>query len=169
MHTYINTKLFIEAESMKKFFLALMALPLVAALTACHDDDDMPQVNLKVQYNSPVVDGEVYVVKPNDFKIESVDVTAVREGHKATNGPVSYFINAIPVGTNPVSPYGITIPTADLEIGKFVVQMVMPIYEVDCTMATAVSQITVNVVENESDIPETAVPSNGQTLEYTFQ
>ena len=85
---------------MKKLFLALLALPLLASITACSSDDSQPNVNINITYgNAKVVDNQVYVVKPDTFRIDRVDVTAVNPDKKATNGPVSYFLNAVPLGT----------------------------------------------------------------------
>lgn len=154
---------------MKKLLFFLFALPLMLAVTSCSDDDDMPQVYLGVVYNSPVVDGEVYVVKPNEFKIDSVKVVAAREGHKATNGPVSYYIDGAFIGTNPISPYGVTIPTENMLRNKFRVQMVLPVYEEGCAVATIASSVVVNVVEDESDIPESTEDASEYRLKYEFQ
>lgn len=155
---------------MKKLFLALLALPLIGMMTACSSDDDMPQVNIDLNYgNSTVVDNQVYVVKPDTFKIESVTVTAAREGKKATNGPVSYFINGVPLGTNPVAPYGIELPTDDMEVGSYAIQLYMPIYEQGCELASSVSEIRLNVVADSADIPTAAVPTVMQRVAHTYK
>jgi len=156
---------------MKKLFLAFLALPLLASFTACSDDDDnMPDVNLNLTYgNAQVVDDEVYVVKPDTFRIDRVEVTAVNPDKKATNGPVSYFINAVPLGTNPVAPFGMVLPTTDMKVGSYVIQMVMPIYEEGSELSTAVAQVKLNVVADSAEIPSAAVPSISQYLDYTFK
>lgn len=155
---------------MKKFLLALLALPMLLAATSCSDDDSLPQVNINLTYgNAVVVDNRVYVVKNDTLRVESVNVTAVREGHKATNGSVSYFIDGVPVGTNPFAPYGIAIATDSFEPGAYVLQLVMPIYEEGCELSTALSQVSVNVVASQADIPSSATPSNSQQIDYKFQ
>lgn len=155
---------------MKKLFLALLTLPLFAAFTSCSDDDSKPQVYIDIDYGtSAVVDGSVYVVQPDTFKITSVRVSAVDENKQATNGPVSYFLNSVPLGTNPVEPFGIAIPTADLKPGAYAVQLVMPILEVGCELATAVTQVSVKVVADSTDIPTAAVPTSTQRLEYSYE
>jgi len=156
---------------MKKLFLALLALPLLASFTACSDDDDnMPDVNLNLTYgNATVVDDEVYVVKPDTFRIDRVEVTAVNPDKKATNGPVSYFMNAVPLGTNPMPPYGMKLYTGDMEVGTYIIQLLMPIYEEGCELSTAMTQVKVNVVADPADIPSAAVPSTSQEMDYAFK
>lgn len=154
---------------MKKILLTLLALPLLA-ITACSSDDDKPQVNVDLSYgNSTVANNEVYVVKPDTFKVTSVKVTPVREGHKATNGPVSYFLNGVPLGTNPVQPFGIAIPTDDMETGAYSLQLSMPILEEGCELANGLVSVTVNVVASADDIPSAAVPSATQHLECSIE
>ncbi|MCM1348130.1 MAG: hypothetical protein NC338_01845 [Firmicutes bacterium] len=155
---------------MKKLLFILLALPLLATFTACSDDDDMPQVNIDITYgNTQVVNGDIYVVQPDTFKITAITVTAAREGHKATNGPVSYFLNAVPLGTNPVMPYGIDLPTDNLKTGAYVLQIYMPIYEEGCELASAFSQVNIHVVADAADIPADATPSTGQRVDHTFE
>lgn len=166
------TNIFILSENnatMKKLLFALIALPMLAMLASCSDDDNMPNVYIDLTYgNSSVSDRDVYVVKPDTFKVTSVQVTAVNENHKATNGPVSYFLNGMPLGTNPVYPYGISIPTDKLETGTYALQLLMPIYEVDCEMATALTNVAVHVVADAADIPSDAVTAP-QRVDYTFK
>ena len=155
---------------MKKLFLALLALPLLASITACSSDDSQPNVNINITYgNAKVVDNQVYVVKPDTFRIDRVDVTAVNPDKKAANGPVSYFLNAVPLGTNPVAPFGMYLTTADMEVGSYIVQMTMPIYEEGCELSTAFTQVKLNVVADSTDIPTAAVPSITQQVDYSFK
>ncbi len=155
---------------MKKFLSILLALPLLVSFTSCHDDDNLPQVKINVTYASPVVDHAVYVVKPDTFKVESVNVVALRPGHVATNGPVSYWFNGVSLGTNFAPPFGIKIPTENLSVGSYFMTMEMTVLEEGCEMATLTSSVKVCVVEDESEIPESA---GGETrsmpVEYTIR
>lgn len=155
---------------MKRLLHALLALPLLASMVSCSSDDDMPDVTLNVTYgNSTVVDKQVYVVKPDTFRIDRLDVTAVSADKKAANGPVSYFLNAVPLGTNPVAPFGIAIPTRDMQAGSYVLQLTMPVYEEGCELSTLFTQIQLNVVDDQSDIPTVSVPITAQQLDYLFK
>ncbi len=147
-----------------------MALSLSGSFTSCSSDDEKPQVNIDLTYgNASVIDGQVYVVQPDTFKILSVAVTPVREGHKATNGPVSYFMNGVPMGTNPVAPFGVNILTSELTPGAYAVQMFMPVYEEGCELANAVAQIQLNVLSDSTQLPSAAVPSVTQRVDYSFE
>lgn len=155
---------------MKKFLSILLALPLLTAFTSCHDDDNLPQVDINVTYASPVVDHAVYVVKPDTLKVERVNVVATRPGHVATNGPVSYWFNGVPLGTSFAPPFSIKIPTDNLTTGSYSLTMEMTVLEEGCEMATLTSSVKVCVVDNESEIPE---PAGGETrdmpVEYTIR
>lgn len=155
---------------MKKILLAILALPLMVAFSACSDDDDKPQVNLDLTYeNATVVNGEVYVVQPDTFYVSAVSVTPVREGHKATNGPVSYFINGIPLGTNPVAPYGMYLATDSMKVGSYSLQLFMPVYEVGCELSNIAANVQLNIVADSADIPSAAVPVSAQRVSHTFE
>ncbi len=156
---------------MKKFLLALMALPLMMSLASCHDDDELPDVNINVTYkNAVVVDHQVYVVQGQEFGIESIVTTAAQEGKNATNGAVSYWLNGIPVGTTDVQPFAITLaPEWTQETGSFYIEFVMPVYEEGCALATAYARVKVNVVASADDIPSPSdgeAPATGQTLDH---
>lgn len=178
---------------MKKFLSALLALPLLALITAC-SDSDKPNVNINLTYGANNVEsnGKVYVVAGNDFTIESVQVQAVDQSKKASLGPVTYYLipntgtTTVPllIGTTPVEPFALKMPTAAAEspattdntdgsdssdgtvtkqyltgqvpltVGEYLIQMVMPIYEVDCELATGYVTIDVVVVASESDMPQ---------------
>lgn len=143
---------------MKKLLFLIFALPLLTVVTAsCDNDGNVPNVDIKMSYaNATVVDSKVYVVKPDTLIVKSVTVTAVDKGHAATNGPVTYWFDGVPVLTNPVAPFGVKIPTDDLEVGKYALQFSMPVYEEGCELATAAGAITVNVVGSPDDIPESS-------------
>lgn len=175
---------------MKKFLSALLALPLLALITAC-SDSDKPNVNINLTYGANNVEsnGKVYVVAGNDFTIESVQVQAVDQSKKASLGPVTYYLipntgtTTMPllIGTTPVEPFALRLPTTapeaptpettsgttddtgttnylegdvSLPVGEYAIQMVMPVYEVDCELATGYVTIDVVVVASESDMPQ---------------
>ncbi len=155
---------------MKKI-LFLLALPLFAMLLSCSDEDDLPQVSISLTYdeNATIVGNEVYVVKPNSFVVESLNVEAVRPGHTATNGPVAYWFDGIPLGVNPVEPFGITIPTENLLVGRHRLAMEFRVAEEGCGLATASALVIVHVVKDVTDIPTDDDPTLRMNLEYTLK
>ena len=149
---------------MKKFTLFLLALPLMAFFaTSCDDDDNsLPQVDINFSYaNAVVSSNEVYVVQPDTFVVESINVTASRPDHVATCvGPVNYWLDGYALGSTFVAPFGISIPTDNLTLGRHTLTVNMGIAEEGSALATAVSAITFNVVADSTDIP---VPAAGTT------
>lgn len=149
---------------MKKFILFLLALPVMAFVaTSCNDDDDnLPQVDINFSYQNAVVSAnEVYVVQPDTFVVESINVTASRPNHVATCvGPVNYWLDGNAIGSTFVAPFGVRIPTEVLSLGRHTLTVNMGIAEEGSALATAVSKITFNVVADEADIP---VPATGTT------
>lgn len=157
---------------MKKLALFLLALPMMAFVASCSDDDDnLPQVDINFTYqNAVVASGEVYVVQPDTFAIESINVTASRPNHVATCvGPVNYWLDGYALGSTFVAPFGIRIPTDALSLGRHTLTINMGIAEEGSALATAVSSVSFNVVADEADIP---VPAAGtqtnQAVAYTF-
>lgn len=145
---------------MKLFRLTLamlIALTASFAMTSCDGDDDknMPDVSISLSYgdNATAIDHEVYIVQGNDLVVTGVYVKANRPGKTATIGPVTYSLNGIIVGYNPVAPFGITVPMATLTPGKYILTLGMSVAEVHCELAQSTAQVPVNIVASESDIP----------------
>lgn len=157
---------------MKKIILLfLMILPVVVGLSSCSDDDDMPQVNISFTYeNGSVVDGQVYVVRPDTLIIASVDVTAIRPNHVAICvAPVNYWLDGRPVGSTFIAPFGIRIPSEALESGQHTLFVNMGVAEEGYSLATTMTSIKINVVDDSADIPVHAAGlTNKMTLPYTF-
>lgn len=156
---------------MKKLCLMLLILPLVAVIASCSDDDDRPSVNITLTYgNARVVDGQVYVVKPDTFKVERVKVTATRKDKVATNGTVIYRFPGFPPVASAFAPYGCEIITEKLPLGKYDMSLEMPIMEEGCELANALIFVTVNIVENESDIPSSpGGDTDSMIVSHTFE
>ncbi len=139
---------------------------LCGLVSSCSEEDKLPNVNMTLTYESGVVsDGMVYIVQPDDLIVKSINITAVNQGHKATSGPVTYWLNGMSLGTNPEAPFGITIPTKNLEPGKYALQLSMPVYEEDCELSTATAVVVVNVVADVQELPDV---SDGQELNLSY-
>lgn len=157
---------------MKKLLSFFLALPLLAFMAACNDDDDTPQVEISFTYSGAVVsDGAVYVVKPDTLVVESVNVVPVRQGHKATcTGPVNYWLNGYPLATSFIAPYGVRIPTDGLDVGAYKLSANMGIAEEGYALATALVSVQINVVADSTDIPQPATGlTNEMPVPHTFQ
>ncbi len=138
---------------MKKFIYLLLALPLLA-LTACSDDDDLPDVNLTTEYTGATsVDGVLYVVQGEPFVINSVTATPVREGKKAAVLNVTYGLDGWVVGSSVVAPFTVEFDTSVLELGKHILSLSMNIAEEGCEPAIGYYATTMQVVASADDIP----------------
>lgn len=87
---------------MKKLMFLALVLPVLAFVaSSCDDDDDTPQVEISFTYrNGVVAENSVYAVQPDTLVIESINVKAVREGHKAiATPPVNFWLDGVPGGT----------------------------------------------------------------------
>lgn len=138
---------------------------MVTVFSSCDDDSESnrPDVTISVSYGEEVsvVDNDVYLVQGNDLQITGVYVRANRPGKTATMGPVTYAFNGITVGYNPVAPFGITVPTASLSPGRYLLTIGMTVAEVHCELAQAYAPIEVNIVSSQDDIPSDADNADG--------
>ncbi len=149
---------------MKKFFLMLLAIPILLLMSSCEHSDDV-NVNFSVDFGPgvTVVDGKAYVVKSETFEIAAVHVTPVNTNHAAAITQISYWINGLPlVPTVNVAPFGIQIPAENMREGTNSITLDMTVIETDCPISNAVVQIPVVVVDNAEDIPTDGVvaPTN---------
>ena len=93
---------------MKRIFYLLFVLPLL--LVSCKDDDDMPNVDFKVEISGgKFVNNTIYVVKGDTLKVEKIEI--VSHDKKVAMGEVSYFWDGRFLFTNPIPPYKISIAT----------------------------------------------------------
>lgn len=139
---------------MKKILLTLlMALPVIF-LASCHDDDDLPNVNLNIEYSGgTIADDQLYVVQGDTLFVDKVSVTPAPESKNAAILSVTYRLDGWVIASVPFQPFKCAIPTAGLEPGKYTLGMQIPVVQVDKTPATAYTSRTVNIVTDESEIP----------------
>ena len=104
---------------MKKLFYLLFALPLLAFMASCDDDDkDLPNVDITIDYSGAVeVDGVVTLAQGEVLTINAINVTSVNTKKKAILGNVTYYIDGEPVGTTGVAPYSAEVSTDGLDVG----------------------------------------------------
>lgn len=148
---------------MKKIIYLLMLAVLPIALTACHDDDDLPQVDFTLTIEGGAYsNGTLYVVQGENLTISGITVTNVESGKGAMISSASYYWDGYYLGAAIQPPYGFEIETTDLTpLGGHTLEIVSPLYAVDKSLATAVLVYTVEVVESAADFPE------GSTTAFT--
>ena len=131
----------------------LAVLPL--ALSSCHDDNDLPDVDFHFEFSgASVVDGTIYVVQGETFKIESITVTNNEQGKGAMITGASYYWDGYYLGASIEPPYGFEIEVDDqVQAGFHSLEVTAPLYAVDKEVATSLVAFKVKVVEGVDEIP----------------
>lgn len=145
---------------MKRHFfpLLLLALPLLF-LAACNDDDDLPDVDITVNFDGLYqADGQLYALRDAPFKITSVKATPAGDSKEAAIGSVRYYCNGAFEMTSVLSPFEATFDVADLPDGPNVLGLQMGVFQVDKSIAWASLEFKFNVVDDAASLPEGAVP-----------
>ena len=147
---------------MKRIFYLLFVLPLL--LVSCKDDDDMPNVDFKVEISGgKFVNNTIYVVKGDTLKVEKIEI--VSHDKKAAMGEVSYFWDGRFLFTNPIPPYKISISTDKMVLAEHRFHFNCPVYVEDYPILTSYFDYKVKLVEIPDSIPNQ--PSRPITSGYS--
>lgn len=137
---------------MKKLYYLLMALPLLM-LSACDDENDLPDVDVLVNIEGATrVNDILYVVQGDVLDISSITI----EDHTkkgAVIGSATYYWDYYNLGGTIVQPYGMEIPTSGLPLGNHLLQIEMSIYAVDYPPCIGFVSYKVVIVKSSDDIP----------------
>ena len=88
---------------MKKFLYLLLLLPL-GFLTSCHDDDDMPSVDITVSIDNAVdADGRIFIVSGEPLTVSGI--TAEGLGGKAAGISGVRWLDSCRVSPGRQSPF----------------------------------------------------------------
>ena len=131
---------------MKKFLYLLLLLPL-GFLTSCHDDDDMPSVDITVSIDN------------------AVDAEGLG-GKAAGISGVNYVLDHVGMGYTIVQPFGGSIPAAYLPVGNHLFTLAFDVLQVDKSIAYAQLSTIVTVVESADDLPDGTTPG---TVELKYR
>ncbi|MDE7154250.1 MAG: hypothetical protein K2O00_07405 [Muribaculaceae bacterium] len=138
---------------MKKFLYLLVALPLFV-FSACNDDDDVPNVDLDIQFSGVTVkDDVIYVVQGEPITIESVSLINNTD-KKGTLGVVSYYWDYVRVGSQVISPYTATFETNNEPVGNHLLTLDTGIYVEDYPICFGVAQFKVKIVASADELPD---------------
>lgn len=155
---------------MKKILFLLAALPMMM-LMSCKDDNDLPDVDIYADIQGGTqVENAYYVVQGTP--IDVAQVVLVNNGDKeASIGGVRYYLDYMPIGTSIVAPYSISIETAQLPVGRHLLQAEMPIYAVDYSICTGYLSKVITVVAEQEDVPgyDAGTTTTGITEHATVQ
>lgn len=142
---------------MKKLFYLLLLMPL-AFLASCNNDDDFPQVDLKVTlsnvYQDPTNDKFYYVEDEEAAPVVIDGLSAV--GKDAAVANVFYSLNnRVPLvwttEEEPTKPY---IAPADLFEGVNYINITATVLQVDKSLAQCYLDVPLYVVSSSDQLPE---------------
>lgn len=137
---------------MKKLMYLLFALPLFV-LSACHDDNDVPDVDLDIEFSGVTVkDNVIYVVQGEPITIESVSLVNHTD-KKGTLGVVTYYWDYQRAGSEVLSPYSATFETTGEPVGNHLISLDCGIYVEDYPVCFGVAEFKVKIVESADDLP----------------
>lgn len=143
---------------MKKWYylLILAILPVMAtAFTSCHDDDDLPDVNISLTVDKgTVVDGVIYVAQGDTVQVASINVENNQGDKGAGITNVNYYWDGYYYAPSVFSPFGMTFPTTDqTPVGDHSIDITCTVLAVDKSISTAVLSYPVKVVASVDEIP----------------
>lgn len=140
---------------MKKYLILLLLLVPALALTSCHDDKDLPDVDFNFTFENAVnVDGTLYVVQGETMEITDIQVVNKDEGKGALITAANYYWDYYYLGSNVEPPYGFAIATTDeTPLGGHILEVESPLFAVDKEPAVSVVVFDVEVVASAEDIP----------------
>ncbi|MDE6371660.1 MAG: hypothetical protein K2K92_09250 [Duncaniella sp.] len=143
---------------MKKFLYLLMALPMLIMTTACSDDDDtdrIPQISVTVDYEGGTLnDGTFYVEQGETLDITALVVTPAEGTGKATLGQTTYYMDGVPFYTTPIEPWGCTIPTENLSVGKHILSVKAQVFQIDKSIGWTIFEYPLVVEEPQATLPD---------------
>ncbi len=142
---------------MKKLLYLLLLLPL-GFMTACHDDEDLPSVDITVNIDNAVdADGRIYIVSGEPLTVAGI--TADGLGGKAAGiSGVNYALDHIGMGYTIVQPFGGSVAAAYLPVGNHLFTLAFDVLQVDKSIAYAQLSTVVTVVEKAENLPDGATP-----------
>lgn len=127
-------------------------------LTSCHDaGDDLPDVNITIEFDNVVVkDPIIYVVKNTPLRIKSVSCTG--NGSKALVTSVAYYWDFLKVGWSPIAPFSATFGEQYTQLGNHILGVSMEIAQEGKALGFSVIRYNVKAVDSVDDIPGDELP-----------
>ena len=143
---------------MKKLLFLLIVLPFV--LVSCDDDNEMPNVDFKVEISGGKnVDGVIYVLKGDTLTINDIFVES-KDDRNAAMGAVSFFWDGQFLYTKQLPPYRIQIFTEKMILPNHILEFNCPLYVEDSPILTAYFRYPVKLV----DVPDSSPQEPAQPI-----
>lgn len=142
---------------MKKLLYLLLLMPMFF-MASCSDDDDLPAVDLKIEFSGVTsYDNTLYTVKGDTVTVKRISATALN-GKPAGVTNVTYYLDGLPLLYTNLAPYSAQLNTEDLPVGLHAISMSFNILEVDKSISSAITTYRLNIVQSVDDIPQGADP-----------
>jgi hypothetical protein len=136
--------------------LVALIIGLCATGSCSNDDDDLPQVDVKVVMSGceqNADDNRLYITQGKSLTVDSVIITPTN-GKETAMGLTTFLLNGIPQFQTAVAPYRSVISTSDLPEGDYLFQIKSAVYQVDKSaafmMITYHMRVTAPVVNPDS-------------------
>ena len=142
---------------MKKLFYLLFLLPL-AFFAACDDDDNLPAVDFTLTLdNVTQYEKGFYAVKGDTVIVDGVSVKPIDNGKAATVTGVRYFLDYMPIMTDPIlAPFTTKFLTEDLPARTYNFGITATVLQVDKSISNVAINVPLTIVENKEQLPEGA-------------
>lgn len=161
VNVYISTKIInllaiagLKPTNMKKllFLIAAVVLPFIG-LTSCSDDNELPNVDVRVKINGATrIDDTLYVVRGDLLEIEGIYI--IDNNKKgAMIADATYYWDLLRVGYTDRPDFGMKINTEELLLDKHNLQITMTILAVDYPVCFGTVVYRVVLVDSADDIP----------------
>ncbi|MBD5251627.1 MAG: hypothetical protein HDR97_05925 [Bacteroides sp.] len=139
---------------MKKFLSLFLAIPMLAMMASCDDDNEknIPDVSVSIEYSGgEMVDGVLTVEQGTDLVIDALKVTPAPGTGEATLGNTVFYLNGLPFFATGVAPHSCVISTTDLPLGDYTLSVHAQIYQVDKSIGFGTFRYTMRVVAPTTD------------------
>lgn len=154
---------------MKKIFSLLLAVPMLAMLASCDDDNanDLPDVSVSIEYSgASMEDGVLTIEQGQTLTIDALKVTPAEGTKEAVLGNVVYYLDGFPIFATGIAPHGCSISTENLSEGEHTLSVHAQIFQLDRPMGYGLFRYTMNVVAPSGD-SGTNTPGSGSDTPAT--
>ena len=139
---------------MKKFFSLLLAVPMLAMLASCDDDNsnDLPDVSVSIEYSgASMEDGVLTIPQGQTLTIDALKVIPAEGTQEAALGNVVYYLDGFPIYATGIAPHGCEISTENLSEGAHILSVHAQILQVGRPMGYGLFRYTMQVVAPSED------------------
>lgn len=156
---------------MKKIFSLLLAVPMLAMLASCDDDNsnDLPDVSVSIEYSGATMeDGVLTIPQGQTLTIDALKVTPAEGTPEAALGNVVYYLDGFPIFATGIAPHGCSISTENLSEGTHTLSVHAQVLQVDRPMGYGLFRYTMQVVAPSEDNGGTTPDSGTDTPATTI-